>query len=212
LCFLFLVLAENALAQSGLRYQCAPDAQSVTLSWNSTSQLYYLRLDDTSNNDPSCPDGWQCGGTDTLVDSLAATSAILVIIPGTLYDWWLHGFDGRIGPAVHGPGFVCYSGPPWPQTTYELTWVGSVVDETHDAANQYVIYRAANGAELAVNHVPAEVLSYTDTLTFPAGTEVCYTVAAMNDFGQSPRSNEICQRIPPTAQQTPNAPASTSVQ
>lgn len=95
---------------TGLTSQCSADGNSVTLSWGQATGAtgYYVRMDDPTNNNASCADGWFCSDPpDHKNDNYAGTSITYSIVPNRAYSWWVHSANAQGPGAPVTAGFTC---------------------------------------------------------------------------------------------------------
>lgn len=81
------------------------------LSWNASPEAdYYLvRVNDASNDSPSCQDGWYCASTsDARIEGTTATSYTGPAVPEKTYTWWiLAGNNVGYSSTAVGPSAWC---------------------------------------------------------------------------------------------------------
>lgn len=95
---------------TNLSSQCSADGTSVTLSWGQSAGAtgYYVRVDDPTNNAPTCTDGWFCSNPpDRANDNYAGTSITYQITPNRSYNWWVHAANASGISNPTNAGFNC---------------------------------------------------------------------------------------------------------
>jgi hypothetical protein len=111
-------LATHVAPPANLSAQCAPDGNSVTLSWTpSQGATGYAPRFNYTNNDggPGCQFNWYCSGDDSYGEQTSNVYSRSVV-PGGSYSFWVHG----MGPAGYGDAsstsFQC--NPPAPTVSF----------------------------------------------------------------------------------------------
>lgn len=90
---------------------CLPPADA-TVSWSPVpgATYYNLRINDPTNDSPSCTDGWYCSDPpDKLIDNYTSTSYTFPALRGG-YSWWVQACNASGCSASSLTSFTC-SGP-----------------------------------------------------------------------------------------------------
>ena len=81
----------------GLNGQCIGGGR-MRLFWQPAhgATQYLVRVDDPTNNNSACQDGWYCSGTtDARIEGTASTSYEGPVVPNRLYNWWVIALNER---------------------------------------------------------------------------------------------------------------------
>jgi hypothetical protein len=102
----------NALAQapSNLNAQCGAGGVAATLSWAAVpgAVAYAPRLNNLTNDNPSCAYGWMCGtGGDWIDNNYTNTIRVASVVPGQPYMFWVHGLVNGNWAAPSSINFTC---------------------------------------------------------------------------------------------------------
>lgn len=112
-------------APQGLSHSCNQAATSVALSWDPVAGAdhYWLGLDDTVGNGPSCQDGWICPGTPDYSANQYDTSETINTIPGHPLRMMVASCNAQNGcSAANEAAFTCnVQQPVLPQPALTIT-------------------------------------------------------------------------------------------
>lgn len=161
---------------------------------------------------PSGIDVWRLGRPDPALPGMFEIVVDELVIPrarasqlgyckGSVYakgrtGAWFRATDGPLGITwTLVTAYPCDVVPPPPgpiSQTITMDWqLGAVKPDKSDEPDSTRIYR--DGAQVASVAVPT--VTYEDKVTVATGTEVCYEVSAVNEAGESPRSNRACKTV-----------------
>jgi hypothetical protein len=102
----------NALAQapSNLNAQCSAGGTTATLSWSAVpgAVAYAPRLNNFTNDSPSCDYGWMCGtGGDWFDNNYTTTIRVASVVPAQPYMFWVHSLVNGNWSAPSSINFSC---------------------------------------------------------------------------------------------------------
>jgi len=94
-------------APTGLQSQC--NGALATFTWNPAFNAlsYAIRVNDVTNDDSSCTEGWLCPDSTDSYDNDAVSGHTATIIPGHLYSWWVHSVNDVGFGIGASSGFTC---------------------------------------------------------------------------------------------------------
>jgi len=93
---------------------CSADGTSVTLSWSpgAGADNYLLRVNNQTNDNPGCVDGWFCSDPpDKMINFYVPTSYTTSVTPGDPYRWWVHSNNSAGNSSAIVGTFTCTPPP-----------------------------------------------------------------------------------------------------